>query len=445
LSCGVLFLRPGLAAFLALCLLAGVLLGAFPSEMSVVGMAEQEPELEPESWSEAKPGAKPRALSEPEHHGQRFDAEATAEEAQSRCLDMLKERLTALVTGDTDGLKHNYRLSSETGYWAWEREVFRNSYFQEWALHRGVTFTTVEADFEIDSTVVDDPSTVWIELTELARYEYVYNEGRLTHEFGSRSLHVAQMVREEGRWLTRLHWYVDPLGQECYSPAAGIIGPADIRPSEGSVPACGESIYSGGTSAGTGGTLSLGALAEQASGQYSLNAQQRFDREAALRYAIRHSGVRVFPDVERYNRHYRVYSYAGGDCANFVSQVLHAGGLEQGYGWHYTSEGSTAWVRSDSLIWFLLSSGTGERLYRGTFEGALTPTDEDPCGIVASLEPGDVIGYENDGELHHVAVVVGKDPKGYLTIGSHTSDRLFFPWDLGWDEDTVFWLVKITY
>ena len=48
-------------------------------------------------------------------------------------------------------------------------------------------------------------------------------------------------------------------------------------------------------------------------------------------------------------------------------------------------------------------------------------------------------------EICHVAVVVGKDPAGYVTIASHTADRLFFPWDVGWNDTTVFWLLKIVY
>ncbi len=79
-----------------------------------------------------------------------------------------------------------------------------------------------------------------------------------------------------------------------------------------------------------------------------------------------------------------------------------------------------------------------DRVYRG---GDL----DDPAGVAALLEPGDVIGYQTKGEICHVAVVVGADPVGYPTIVSHTADRLYFPWDLGWDKGTIFWFIKITY
>jgi len=82
-------------------------------------------------------------------------------------------------------------------------------------------------------------------------------------------------------------------------------------------------------------------------------------------------------------------------------------------------------------------------LFRGKFGEAGPGTEAE--SVVSQLEPGDIIAYEIKGQIYHVAVVVGKDPRGYATIASHTADRLYFPWDLGWDESTVFWFVKISY
>src|SRR5882724_2152390 len=44
----------------------------------------------------------------------------------------------------------------------------------------------------------------------------------------------------------------------------------------------------------------------------------RFDRMAAVKYAWRYA--------ISYNDNYPYFSYLGGDCTNFVSQVMHAGG-----------------------------------------------------------------------------------------------------------------------
>jgi hypothetical protein len=92
-----------------------------------------------------------------------------------------------------------------------------------------------------------------------------------------------------------------------------------------------------------------------------------------------------------------------------------------------------------------LGSGTGRRVYRGTFAGALLPSPDEPRGAIGLLKPGDVIGYESGGEVAHVAVVTGVDPSGWPIIASHTADRLYVPWDLGWGSDTVFWFIHIVY
>ncbi len=102
-------------------------------------------------------------------------------------------------------------------------------------------------------------------------------------------------------------------------------------------------------------------------------------------------------------------------------------------------------------MWHLLSSGRGYRIFRGKFGEAVSASQSlqgeasPELSPVDRLELGDIIAYEIKGEIHHVAVVVGKDPRGYVTIASHTADRLYFPWDLGWSENTVFWFIKISY
>lgn len=252
------------------------------------------------------------------------------------------------------------------------------------------------------------------------------DEASVRHEFGSRTVHVIQVIKTDEGWKIRKDWYMDPLGNSVTEPGQGAAALGLLH----------DAAYLDYLHA-------LDAGAPKFDSVFNAEATGAFDREKALRYAVKHSGVRVLPGGGKYNGKYKIYTFAGGDCANFVSQVLHAGGIPMGHGWHYTKEGSTAWVQSESLVWHLLSSGRGLRLFRGTFSEAGSGVQpESPAG---RLEPGDIIAYEKKGQVSHVAVVVGKDPRGYVTIASHTADRLYFPWDLGWDDSAVFWFIKITY
>jgi len=352
----------------------------------------------------------------------------TPEEAS---CEMLQERFRVLVDGKVDTLEKNYDIESDTGRWSWEKESTRSEYLTEWAKDRGLKVVEAKARIEVDAVTPDGPDAVWVEITEHALYTYVPDPDRKqdgdgepvwTHTFGSRAVHVLELALRGGDWKIRRDWYADPIGHESYLPPCKY----GVEPEAADPP----------------GPIGTSRPEPQ---DDPLNRRGQYDRDAALEYAVKHAGVPALEGSGKYNPNYRVYTFVGGDCANFASQVLQAGGLEQGYGWHYTSEGSASWVRSEDLVWHLLSTGRAKRIYTGDFAGAVRRTPEHPAGIIGEMEPGDIIAYELKGEICHVAVVVGKDPSGYVTIASHTSDRLFFPWDMGWNDNTVFWLIKIVY
>jgi len=275
-------------------------------------------------------------------------------------------------------------------------------------------------------------------------------------EFGARAIQVLEVVAYEQSWKVMTNWYCDPLGTYWDPPTfpthmdATSWNPSSrLRKGEAATPTP--------TGAPTTGSASLPAsLLNERSASLATGSSSStgYDRTKAIEYAVRHSGVRSLKQGGRYNLEYNVYSFPGGDCTNFASQVLAAGGLPQEGGWSYDrrrDEGSTAWVRSDSLVWYLLSSGKAECTFKGRFrdlfqERGQNRSDGRLFAFTKSLlSEGDIIAYEKEGEICHLAVVVGFDTLGYPLIASHTSDRLFFPFDLGWTDTTVFWFVHITY
>lgn len=445
----------------------------------------------------------------------------------------LEQRTALLPGGDFEAIKANYDLECPSGEWAYENEVKRAAYLRKWAEARNVRMVEAISTFEVDSVNKEGEGCYWIEITEHTRYAYEYPERELLeptwavswkmswamgagltpnpvtpnsgtpdpdtlspgtpdpapgpfsaavsdvgmswdyHEFGSRTVHVIEVMKADGEWKIRKDWYMDPLGNNVFEPgqgagAVGLLSGAGQWMGETGAAVPGH--YDTGSRFDVVGQIWAGSPFDAASGidmanrfgaanqgdvtsQYDrgshlhaasqIDGESQFDREKALKYAVKHSGVRALPEGGKYNPKYKIYTFTGGDCANFASQVLHAGGIPMGGGWHYTKEGSTAWVQSESLVWHLLSSGMGRRLFRGTFSEAGSGIH--PDSVASQLEPGDVIAYEIKGQLYHVAVVAGRDPRGYITIVSHTADRLYFPWDLGWDDSTVFWFIKITY
>lgn len=60
-----------------------------------------------------------------------------------------------------------------------------------------------------------------------------------------------------------------------------------------------------------------------------------------------------------YNNKYKSFSNSGGDCTNFVSQCVHAGGLPLSLTWRPYS---TTWIRVNELYYYILRKGLGKNL-----------------------------------------------------------------------------------
>lgn len=160
-------------------------------------------------------------------------------------------------------------------------------------------------------------------------------------------------------------------------------------------------------------------------------AEHEYDRDAAVDYAYRWVGT---DDIVR-NSSFSDYSSFGGNCQNYVSQCLLAGGIpmdcegtyEQQWKWFddYTEYAETAEGRTPS--W----SGT-EHFYdycnKNTGDGLVAVTD---CNIYSGAV-GDVMQYVVDGWSHH-SVIITKiiyDDNGNVVdylINSNTTDRVDFP------------------
>ena len=138
----------------------------------------------------------------------------------------------------------------------------------------------------------------------------------------------------------------------------------------------------------------------------------KYHRQAAVAYAEQWALSR--------NPAYFNFDTLGGDCTNFVSQCLRAGGCPMNYtrdtGWYYTSSGdrAAAWTSASQLHRFLTQNhGVG------------------PSAVYTSLsllEPGDLIQLHNGKAYYHTLVVVGFHEKSPL-VCAHTDDAYRRPLD----------------
>ncbi len=140
-----------------------------------------------------------------------------------------------------------------------------------------------------------------------------------------------------------------------------------------------------------------------------------YDREAAVAYARRWA-YGFNPDFYNFND-------IGGDCTNFASQCLYAGGLEMNFtpifGWYYISVNNRtpSWTGVNELYDFLTTNqGVGPR-------ATLVALEE--------LEIGDLVqfDYQGDGLFDHTPIIVntGERTPDTILVAAHSCPALDRP------------------
>lgn len=146
----------------------------------------------------------------------------------------------------------------------------------------------------------------------------------------------------------------------------------------------------------------------------------KYNRVEAVNYAIKYA-----LEPNKGYKYIQSINDEGGDCTNFVSQCLKAGGAPMDYNmirpWWYDmkkGKGSICWSVAHSLYWYLK---VNQRINRNVMKGLEV---ED----ITKLEIGDVIFYENyDNVIFHSAIITSfiedsevKEPR----ISQHTFNLL---------------------
>ena len=135
-----------------------------------------------------------------------------------------------------------------------------------------------------------------------------------------------------------------------------------------------------------------------------------YNRKAAVEYAKEWALKR--------NPEYYSFDGIGGDCTNFASQCLYAGGrvmnFSKDFGWYYISinNRAPAWSSAEYFRRFMIEN-------RG----------EGPFGVsreISQLETGDFINLSNGEEIYHTLFVV-EIIDNIPFVAAHTNDAYNIP------------------
>ena len=177
-----------------------------------------------------------------------------------------------------------------------------------------------------------------------------------------------------------------------------------------------------------------------------------YDREAAVDYA----------DEWSHDTNDDFYYYLRGDCANFVSQCLYAGGIEMNNEWYSHRSRKTIWqLMCDSVLLLILNNnrrynwdvGQPWRLANKQYHYFKNPENGYINGDVIEIsssndiahvaenggvQPGDLLYFSSDGKNAYHATIITKVENGMIYYAGHSQSRYDQPLRDSMGSDSVF-------
>ena len=321
--------------------------------------------------------------------------------------NLFDNRNKAILTKNDEVLKKLYDIDHKFGLWAYEQEVTKMKYLENWSYKQGVKFNDIKTRVKVRKVKEKEENLYGIICAVSTEYNYSYeNQLDIKNMFRTGTYHYLNMRIVDNEYVITKEWYTDPFADSLHLDN---IKSDDIR----------------------------NYILSKENQPISLTNEQT----KAMEYAHKYCGAAA--DEEhgmKFNPKYKDFNPDGGDCANFASQIMYESKrFKKNRIWNYEgNSGTKAWVNAQGFKNYLLNSGRGSLISKGSYE--------DVYKTAYNMRPGDIVAYEKGGRITHVSTVTGLDSRGYPLVTCHNTDRLLVPWDLGWSDKSIrFHLIKVHY
>ena len=316
-------------------------------------------------------------------------------------------RNKAILDKNEEILKGLYDTNIKFGLWAYEHEVKKMQYLENWSSKQGVSFNNIKTKVKIKKMREREKNLYGIICDVSTEYKYSYeNDPKKINMFRIGTYHYLHVKIKDDKYIITKEWYTDPFAD----------------------------------------SLNLENIKSDDIKNYIINHEEIHpeltkEQEKAIEYAHRYCGAAADEEFGlKFNTKYRDFNCDGGDCANFASQIMYESGkFNKNAIWNYENGNATkAWVNAQGFKNYIVNSGRGSYISKGSYEEVYREA--------YNLRPGDFVGYEKKGRITHVSTVTGFDSKGYPLVTCHNTDRLLVPWDLGWSDKAIrFHFIKVNY
>lgn len=322
--------------------------------------------------------------------------------------ELFTERNSAILFSNSDSLRKFYNLKQKPSLWAYENEVKKIKYLDNWCEKQGITFTDIKSKVKVRKVSKKDTNLFAAVAVVSTEFHYTYNsdETKTTNMFRLGTYHYITLKEEDNSFIITKEWYTDPFSDSL-----------DLN------------------------NIKSNEIKEYIESKTKPELKITARIKKAMDYAHHFCGAAADDEIGfHYNPKYTDFNPAGGDCANFASQILHEGGaFKKNNTWNYTDgAGTVAWVNAQGFKNYMVSSGRASYIGKGKYDEIYK--------AAYNLRPGDFVAYEKNGRVTHVSTVTDLDSKGYPLVTCHNTDRLLVPYDLGWSNSNIIYhLIHVHY
>lgn len=341
--------------------------------------------------------------------GKDTKAEHDSEVAKYQLLleNIFDSRNQAILTKNDEMLKKLYDVEHKFGLWAYEHEVTKMKYLENWSSKQGVKFNDIKTRVKVKKVKEKEENLYGIICTVSTEYNYSYeNQPSVKNMFRIGTYHYLNMSIIDNEYIITKEWYTDPFADSLHLDN---IKSDDIK----------------------------NYILSKEKPEVNLTEEQK----KGVEYAHKFCGAAADEEYGmKFNPQYKDFNPDGGDCANYASQIMfESGRFKKNQTWNYVdNSGTKAWVNAQGFKNYLLNSGRGSLICKGSYQ--------DVYKLAYNMTPGDIVAYEKGGRITHVSTVTGLDSRGYPLVTCHNTDRLLVPWDLGWsNKDIRFHFIKVHY
>lgn len=325
---------------------------------------------------------------------------ASASESNEFSLDVLYDTAGAELQNKIDILlttDNADQIQTRSATYALNSEEYLIAQYRERLANRGETYNASRTEFEIESQYTDDEGLLHVFANEVTYLTIAENNV----ETGYSADHEFIYEKVDGEWCLVEDRQLEPTGLLPLYQAYDF-------------------VYGGGSWSTYVIEDDTAVASEMASDEIVASVERPSEavpEKIMARSGYDYSAMATYLETywEDYNPAYRDFSDEGGDCTNFVSQALRAGGWEDVSGWYksadywwYNNLNQTwSWVNVDYLGDFARSSGRCTMLTNVWYLG---------IGDFLQVKPA-----SSSSKVHSMMVSYRADGVPYFTY--HSSNR----------------------